>query len=81
MYNVYAQELNGKIVDMNAGYYEITSPGWHHIYSGTPEEMPDLSPKGIMTAHGGFNYAIINGEIVERSAQDIAADEKAANPA
>ena len=30
--------------------------------------------------YGGYNYAIVNGSIIERSAEDIAAEERAVNP-
>lgn len=76
--NVYIKTENGVIIGMNAGDYEITSEDWTLVSdSKTPAE---LFPKGIMTDLGGFNYAYVDGEIVERSAEEIAADEAAANP-
>ncbi len=79
MVNVYIQVDGTKIINANSGAYIIESDGWHLVYSG--DDVPELFPKGIMTDLGGFNYAYIDGEIVERSADDIAADEAAANPA
>ena len=80
MFNIYVQVLDGKILSVNAGDYEITSDGWHLVYSGTEEDAPDLFPKGLMSANGGVNYALVNGEVMERNAEEIAADEEAANP-
>lgn len=59
---------------------EILSPEYHCLYYGAAESMPDFLPKGVKTKKGGFNYALIDGKVVERSAEEIAADEKAANP-
>lgn len=80
MYNIYAFLDKGKITCTNEGDFEITSDGWQLVWSGEEKDAPDLFPKGLMTARGGFNYALIDGKIVERTAEEIAADEEAANP-
>lgn len=80
MYNIYAFLSNNKITSVNAGDFEITSDGWHLVWSGAENEAPDLFPKGIVTEKGGFNYTLVKGKVVERTAEEIAADEEAANP-
>lgn len=80
MYNIYIQTHENKIITCNAGNYEITSEGWHLIYSGTEEEAPNFFPKGLMSSRGGKYYAYINGEVIERSPEEIAAEEDELNP-
>lgn len=81
MYNIYAFLDNGKITCTNEGDFEITSDGWQLVWSGEEKDAPDLFPKGLMTERGGFIYSLIDGKVVERTAEEIAADEEAANPA
>lgn len=76
--NTYIYQVDGKIVAVNSGNYEITSEGWVLVSDSKTEA--ELFPKGLVTARGGYNYSYIDDEIVERSAEKIAADEEAANP-
>ena len=77
--NTYIYHVNGKIIAANSGIFKIKSDGWTLV--STTQSEAELFPKGIVTARGGCNYAYVDGKIVERSAEDIAADEEAANPA
>lgn len=77
--NTYIYHVNGKIIAANSGIFKIKSDAWTLV--STMQSEAELFPKGIMTARGGYNYAYVDGKIVERSAEDIAADEEAANPA
>lgn len=80
MYNIYAYLNDNKITCVNEGDYEITSDGWLLLWSGEEKDAPNLFPKRLMTERGGFIYTIKNKKVVERTAEEIAADEEAANP-
>lgn len=76
---VYVRQENGRIIGVNVLDCEILSPGWTLVYQGE-DAPPDLFPKGYLSEKGGFCYALVDGQIVERAAADIEADERAANP-
>lgn len=76
----YVYLTGNKITHAEVCDMEILSENYICLYRGKEENMPNFLPKGVMTARGGFIYAYINGEVVERTAKEIAADEEAANP-
>ena len=82
MVNLYAFTLNdGRVVASEITEVEyLPADNVHLIYHGEEENLPNPFPKGVLTPLGGHNYAFVNGEIVERSAEEVAADEEAANP-
>lgn len=80
MVYLYVYLYGNKITHAEISTCEILSEEFLCLYSGEEENVPDLFPKGIRTEKGGFNYALVDGEVVERSAEEIKADEEAANP-
>lgn len=76
----YVYLTGNKITHAEVCDMEILSENYICLYHGKEETMPDFLPKGVITANGGFIYSLIDGKIVERSAEEIAADEEAANP-
>lgn len=80
MVRFYVYVTGNKITYAEITDLEILSEQYHCLYYGKEADMPNFLPKGVKTAKGGFNYALIDGEVVERTAEEIAADEKAANP-
>ena len=80
MVHFYIYVVDNKIVYTEVSDFEILSEQYHSLYYGPEEEMPNFLPKGLRTPRGGHIYAYINGEIVERSPEEIAAEEDAANP-
>ena len=76
----YARVNGDKITHAEICDMEILSENYHCLYHGAEENVPNFLPKGVMTAKGGFIYKLIDGNVVERTAEEIAADEEAANP-
>ncbi len=76
----YISVFDNKITHAEVFDSEILSEQYHSLYYGPEEEMPNFLPKGLTTPRGGHIYAYINGEVVERSPEEIAAEEDAANP-
>ena len=80
MIYLYVYLYGNKITHAEISTSEILSEGYYCLYSGEEKNVPNLFPKGIKTDNGGFNYALVDGKVVERSSEEVLADELAANP-
>lgn len=80
MVRFYVYVTGDKITYSETTELEILSPGYNCLYYGEEANMPDFMPRGLKTEKGGYFYSLIDGKVVERTAEEIAADEEAANP-
>jgi hypothetical protein len=77
MYKVYVKTKGDIITAINSDAF-IDSTGWAQIDEGEGDRyhhaQGNYLPKPIMTMQGIYQYKLVDGKVVERTAKEIASD-------
>lgn len=84
-YRVYVlTDTNNNIIAVNSSAFLSDATGWTQIDEGTGDRyhhaQGNYFDKPIMTNKGIYRYKLINGEVVEKTEQEIAAEVEALPP-
>ena len=85
-YIVYVKtNSGGYIAAVNSSAFLADTTNWTEIDSGYGDKyhhaQGNYFPEAIMTMGGAYRYKLVNGEVVECTAEEIAAQEEANKPA
>lgn len=73
---------SNRVVDINSGAFLTDLTGWVEVDEGTGDRynhaQGNYLPLSLVTEGGAYRYAYTENGVVERSADDIAAEETAA---
>ena len=84
-YIVYIKtDLNGYIISVNSSAFLTDLTGWAEIDQGYGDRyhhaQGNFFPRPIMTDGGAYRYKLVDGQPVECTAEEIAAQEAALQP-
>ena len=84
-YIVYARaDGEGRITTVNSSAFLTDTTGWTEIDSGYGDKyhhaQGNYFPKSIITMGGAYRYKLVDGQPVECTAEEIAAQEEALKP-
>lgn len=75
----------GRIVAVNSGDFLTDPEGWVQVDEGVGDRyhhaQGNYLPKAVMTDESVYRYKLENGEILERTAEELAKDVTQATPA
>lgn len=85
MYKVYVKtDETGRITAINSDAFLPDVDGWEQIDDGDGDRFHHAQgnylPKPLMTEQGVYRYKLVDGKVVERTADEIAADIAAIPP-
>lgn len=85
-YIVYVKaDSSGRITAINSSAFLSKTDGWVQIDSGVGDKyhhaQGNYLPLPLMTEQGAYRYKLVNGKPAERSAEELAADITALQPA
>lgn len=85
-YIVYVKtDSSGRITAINSSAFLSETDGWVQIDSGVGDKyhhaQGNYLPLPLMTEQGAYRYKLVNGKLAERSAEELAADIIALQPA
>lgn len=85
MYKVYVRiDDNARIVSVNSDAFLLDTDGWTQIDEGDGDRFHHAQgnylPKSIMTNEGVPRYKLVDGKVIERTADEIQADIDAIPP-
>ena len=85
MYKVYVKtDDTGRIVSINSAPFLPDTAGWEQIDEGDGDKFMHAQgnyfPLSIMTIEGAYRYKLVDGKVVERTAEEIQADIDAIPP-
>ncbi len=86
IYKVYIKtDDNNLVTAINSSAFLAELTGWTEIDEGTGDRyhhaQGNYLPKGLMTADGVYQYKYTDGELQERTAEEIQAERDARPPA
>lgn len=74
-----------RVVSINSSAFVSDMTGWEQIDTGTGDRFHHAQgnylPLPLMTEQGAYRYKLVNGKPTERSAEELAADITALQPA
>lgn len=78
-YIVYIKtDIQGRVIAVNSSAFLTDTTGWTEIDSGAGDKyhhaQGNYLDKPICTDDGGYQYKLVDGAVVERTAEEIAAD-------
>ena len=84
-YKVYVKaNINGTITAINSDAFLTDTEGWTEIDQGDGDKFHHAQgnylPKPLITMQGIYQYKLVDGKVVERTAEEIQADVDALPP-